>query len=93
MRQPRPGLLAPLHVGVRRRAVAPVRPVLPVPAPRSTMYRSNCKWNMEHVPAVHKLLLGVISEDSSHLLEAGLDQRHVGECHTGAALFLARTHG
>ena len=48
---------------------------------------------MEHVPAVHKLLLGVISEDSSHLLEAGLDQRHVGECHTGAALFLARTHG
>merc|ERR1712038_1259583 len=56
-----------LDVGVRVGAVAPVRPVL-------------------LVPAVNQLLLRVVTEDSSGLLEAGLDGRHVGEGHTRSAL-------
>merc|ERR1712038_2107264 len=38
------------------------------------------------VAAINQLLLRVVTEDSSGLLEAGLDGRHVGEGHTRSAL-------
>ena len=40
------------------------------------------------VATVHELLLAVVPELASHLLEAGLHKGHVGEGHTGATLFL-----
>ena len=40
------------------------------------------------ISTVHELLLAVVPELASHLLEAGLYQRHVGERHAGSALFL-----
>merc|ERR1711976_363312 len=40
------------------------------------------------ISTVNKLLLRVVTEHSRHLLEAGLNQGHVGKCNTGATLFL-----
>ena len=40
------------------------------------------------ISTVHELLLAVVPELASHLLEAGFHQGHVGEGHTRATLFL-----